>query len=75
MLSKWTYLCSHIIVKVAYVKLFFFNIFSFPTPCPDGNMNDSVAVLQHLCFSSLNLNLIGYRAFPLIGFLENKIGS
>lgn len=54
---------------------FAFSPFSESLLCSDGYMNFLMVVLQQLCLSSLNLTLIGYRAFLLIGFLENKIGS
>lgn len=41
----------------------------------DGYTNVLMATLRQLWFSSQNLNLMGYKAFPLIGLLENKIGS
>lgn len=67
----------NVLVNMILVKKFLLKIyFEFPHfSLPSGNINDLIAVLQQLCFSSLNLNLIGYRAFPLIGLLENKIGS
>lgn len=77
--AGWPPECYHEFTWVdLWVKLLLIrDVLNYPSLCSDGDgyMNVLMAVLQQLCLSSPDLTLIGYRAFPLIGLLENKIGS